>query len=84
MQHESGAKSGYWLAEFVFVVSTSFSILFPLHQFEASRLLRSCTALQNKEHLIAPIDPSTKPLCMQQDFPEMSLINGLFSVTMTN
>ena len=28
MQDESGAKSGNWLAEFVYVVSTSFSILF--------------------------------------------------------
>ena len=28
MQDESGAKSGNWLAEFVYVVSTSFTILF--------------------------------------------------------
>ena len=28
MQDESGAKSGNWLAEFVYVVSASFSILF--------------------------------------------------------
>ena len=28
MQDESGAKSGNWLAEFVYVMSTSFLILF--------------------------------------------------------
>ena len=72
-----------WLAEFVYVMSTSFSILFSKHQFEARRLsLRSCTALQNKEHFTART--SAKPLCRQQDFLEMSLISGLFSVTMTS
>ena len=38
MQYESGAKSGNWLAEFVYAVLTSFSILFAYNQFEASRL----------------------------------------------
>ena len=48
MQDQSGAKSGNWLVEFVYVVSTSFMILFSQNQFEASSLsLRSCTAFQN-------------------------------------
>ena len=33
MQDESGAKSGNWLAEFVYVVSTSFSISFSYRVF---------------------------------------------------
>ena len=52
MQDESGAKSGNWLAEFVHVVSTSFSILFSWHQFEASTFFVA-QSLQKKEHLTA-------------------------------
>ena len=52
IQDDSGEKStnwlAGWLADFVYVVSTSLSILFSLHQFEESRLsLRRCIAWQN-------------------------------------